>query len=305
MTPKVEPEYTTSTMVSLDIIKLLFIAADLQGLQCCAADVTNAYIQAYTKEKIYTIAGPEFGELAGRIFLVDKALYGLQTSGNCWHAQLVDDLMSMGFIPSKANIDLWMRKQKDHYEYIAVFVDDLLVFSKKPGEILATLKKRTGYELKNVGPPEYYNGADMQYDKQSGFWEMSAKTYIKNTCEKIETLFNTSLKNYGSPLEGGDHPETDDSDPLEGEGITKYQMLVGCAQWAVTIGRYDIQYATNTMARFGGNPREGHLKRMMRIFGYLKHHPKHRIRFDTSNPDYSRLHFMEQLKPSLKMHPYQ
>ena len=62
------------------------------GLKCIAGDITLAYIQAHTKEKVYTIAGPEFGDLEGRILLIDKALHGLQGSGNAWHAKLADDL---------------------------------------------------------------------------------------------------------------------------------------------------------------------------------------------------------------------
>ena len=115
----------------------------------------------------------------------------------------------------------------------------------------------------------------MGINPESGYWQMSAKTYIKNTCEKIEGLFDVKLKNYGSPMETGDHPEIDESDLLDPEETTKYQMLVGCAQWAVSLGRYDIQYATNLMARFAHCPREGHMKRMFRIFGYLKHHAKY------------------------------
>jgi hypothetical protein len=120
---------------------------------------------------------------------------------------------------------------------------------------------------------------------------MSAKTYIKNTCKKIEDIFGIKLKNYGSPMEDSDHPEVDETDFMSIEEISKYQMLVGCAQWAVTIGRFDIQYATNTMARFASAPREGHMKRMLRIFGYLQHHAKHRIAFDIDEPNYEGLSF--------------
>ena len=56
-------------------------------------------------------------------------------------------------------------------------------------------------------------------------------------------------------METGDHPEVDESDFLAPQEIPKYQMIVGCAQWAVTLGRFDIQYATNTMARFASEPR--------------------------------------------------
>ena len=153
--PKIDPQDSTSTMVSLDTICLAFLAAQLQGLKCLTADVSLAYIQSFTKEKVYTVAGPEFGELSGRNMIIEKALYGLQGSGNAWHARFADDLYSMNFTPSKADPDLWMRKCDNHYEYVAVFVDDILIFSKNPEEILKKIK----YDLKNVGPPENYNGA--------------------------------------------------------------------------------------------------------------------------------------------------
>ena len=293
MTEKLEIEDVTSTMISLDSIKLLFIAGELQGLKCMAADVTSAYIQAYTREQVYTIAGPEFGKDEGKTIYIVKALYGLQTSGNEWHGRFADDLTSMGFIPSKADSDLWMKFKGDHYEYIGVFVDDILVFSKHPEKIIKAIQDTLGYDLKGIGPPEYYNGADMSFNSDTQNWELSARTYINNVCSKIESLFEVKLKNYGSPMEVGDHPEVDESDLLTPAEITRYQMLVGCAQWAVTIGRFDIQYATNTLARFAVAPREGHVKRMLRLFGYLKHHAKYRLAFDMDPPNYEGLEFME------------
>ena len=123
--------------------------------------------------------------------------------------------------------------------------------------------------------------------------ELEAATYIKTVCEKIEKLYDTKLKNVGLPLEAGNHPEMDESDFLYREEISKYQMLCGCAQWAVSIARWDIQFAVNSMARFASKPREGHLKRMLRIFGYLKYHAKGRIKIDMEAPNYDNLKFTE------------
>lgn len=41
-----------------------------------------------------------------------------------------------------------MRDKGDHYEYIAVYVDDLLVFSKDAMSIIETI--RNEYDLKGV-----------------------------------------------------------------------------------------------------------------------------------------------------------
>ena len=56
-------------VVSLDAVRTAFFIADLNGLECMAADIGNAYLHGKTKEKIYTIAGPEFGELEGSILI--------------------------------------------------------------------------------------------------------------------------------------------------------------------------------------------------------------------------------------------
>ena len=53
-----------------------------------ATDIGNAYLEAYTSEKVCFIAGGEFGELAGHLIIIIKALYGLKSSGLHWHDRL-------------------------------------------------------------------------------------------------------------------------------------------------------------------------------------------------------------------------
>ena len=95
------------------------------------------------------IAGPEFGEHAGKRMIIDKGLYGLKTSAARFHEHLSAKLRSMNFKPCASDSDFWMRDAGDHYEYIATYVDDLLVFSRKPLEIIEEVKK--DYILKGIG----------------------------------------------------------------------------------------------------------------------------------------------------------
>ena len=53
---------------------------------------------------------------------------------------LADNLRGMGFRLCKADPNLWMRRKADYYEYVAVMVDDLLVFSQEPVELIMELK---------------------------------------------------------------------------------------------------------------------------------------------------------------------
>jgi hypothetical protein len=58
--------------------------------------------------------------------------------------------------------------------------------------------------------------------------------------EQFERMFNHKAKEYTSPLEKGDHLETDTSEELDANGIKMYQSLIGSLQWAVSLGRFDI-----------------------------------------------------------------
>ena len=68
-----------------------------------ATDVGNAYLHGITREKVYIVAGPEFGEHEGKVLIFVKSLYGLISSTARWHEALSMTLRAMGYLPSKAD----------------------------------------------------------------------------------------------------------------------------------------------------------------------------------------------------------
>ena len=56
----------------------------------------------------------------------------------------------MGFKPSRADPDTWMKYSKDgsHYEYIAVYIDDLAIYMEDP--------KSFCDKLREVAPINYH-----------------------------------------------------------------------------------------------------------------------------------------------------
>ena len=104
-----------SGVISLCGIQLLVFLAELNDLDLWTTDIGNAYLEAETQEKVYIIAGPEFGELEGHTLIIFKALYGLRTSGLQWHEHFANCLRDMGFIPCKAEPDIWMQQNGKIY----------------------------------------------------------------------------------------------------------------------------------------------------------------------------------------------
>ena len=98
---RVDPKglLTQATIVKGISVHLLDAIADSQGLQVMCGDIGNVFLQANTKEKVYTHVGKEFGKHAGKIALIIKALYRLTTSAERFRLLLADFLQECGFNP--------------------------------------------------------------------------------------------------------------------------------------------------------------------------------------------------------------
>ena len=288
-------ESVYSGVVSLQGIRLITFIAELNDLELWGTDVGNAYLESYTKEKVCFIAGPEFGELEGHTMQMIKAQYGLKSSGKCWHDRLFDVLSDMGFKPSKAESDIWMRDCGDHYEYIACYVDDLLIASRNPKAITDSLEAAPhNFKLKGTGEVKYHLGCTFARDSD-GTLTMGPQKYCERVKAQYVALFgeNPSTK-VTSPIEKNDHPELDMTPLLDASGVTKYQSLIGALQWAISLGRFDIGVAVMSLSSFRAAPRVGHLERLKRVACYLCKMDQGCIRVRTDEPDYSMLEHRPQ-----------
>jgi Reverse transcriptase (RNA-dependent DNA polymerase) len=66
-----------SGVVSLRGFHLVLFVAELNHLNIWATNIGNAYLEAYTSEKVYIITGPEFKDREGHILIISKALHGV------------------------------------------------------------------------------------------------------------------------------------------------------------------------------------------------------------------------------------
>src|SRR5210317_736063 len=114
----------------------------------------------------------------------------------------------------------------------------------------------------------------------------SARTYIENAITRLEESLNSTFSLYNTPMSEIEHPELDDSPHLNPVNHSKYKSLIGCANWIVTLGCFDIVYAVNTYTRFSQALREGHLVGLKRVFGYLKKWIKGTTLIDPNYPDH-------------------
>jgi hypothetical protein len=277
---------TYSTVVSRDSVRILLTIAALNDLDILGADVQNAFLTAPNKEKCWMIAGPEFGSEEGKTFLVVKALYGLKSASFSFRSYMAEKLTSMGFQSSMADPDVWLRAAtkadgESYYEYVLMYVDDILSISCDARSILEEIQGTFKFKNGKIETPEFYLGAKLQKKPINGIhcWTIMSQDYVKAAVKNVEETIKKSgrrlpTSNIDTPMNITFSPELDVTEELNEEDTTYFQELIGVLRWATEIGRVDILLEVSLLSQYQASPREGHLEQALHIFAFLKKHPK-------------------------------
>ena len=292
------PKYERyASVVSRESVRIGFLYTALNDLDILSCDVTNAYLNAPCTERLWTEAGPEFGSDKGSVMILKKAVYGLQSAGSSWHHTLAKTLEEIGFVPSRADPDVWLKEAtkptgERYYQWITCYVDDLLAISHDPKSIMANIAKT--YDFKDgAQPPDRYLGANIsrwQLPDGREVWSMSGKDYIKQALKLVRDMLSKkgltlpTGKATERPMRKDYRPEIDVSPELGKADTAEYQQLIGMLRWGVELGRLDYLYELSTLSAHLALPREGHLEAVYGIFAYLAKHEDSSIVFDDKVP---------------------
>ena len=184
---------TYPSVVSRDSVRIALLAAALNNLDVLACDIGNAYLNAQCREK-WCVAGPEFGHRSGQKIIIVRALYGLKFSGAAWRAHLAETMNDLAYKPCKADPDVWMKPQTKpdgtkYYEYVLIYVDDVLAISHNPKIVMTSLQHL--YRLKEPpAEPTRYLGANLgkyEFQDDTKAWYQSSDEYLRKTQYELLT----------------------------------------------------------------------------------------------------------------------
>jgi histone deacetylase 1/2 len=162
---------------------------------------------------------------------LDKALYGLKQAPRAWYARLCAKLVSLGFIPSKADTSLFYYNKGKHKLFVLVYVDDIIVASSSleaTKALLSDLQKE--FALKDLGDLHYFLGIEVKKINDSLILtQQRYASYIlaqsgMSRCKAIDTPLSTTEKL--SDYEGY---------ALGSDDSTKYRSLVGALQYLTLV----------------------------------------------------------------------
>ena len=99
---------TYVSVISRELVHILFLIDDLYDIKFLGADIRNDFLITKCTEKVCFKAGTEFTSREGMWVIIVRTLYGINISGASFRAHLANTLWTMGFKPTISNPDVWM-----------------------------------------------------------------------------------------------------------------------------------------------------------------------------------------------------
>ena len=88
---------TYASVVSCGSVRLAFLIVELNDLDILSGNTQNAYLNAPTKEKVFFNAGDEWKYDQGKVIIIVRSLYGLNSSALIWSNHLYE-ILSYHFV---------------------------------------------------------------------------------------------------------------------------------------------------------------------------------------------------------------
>jgi hypothetical protein len=118
-------------------------------------DYDTAFLNATLSNKVYIILPAGCGKHSGKIWLLNKALYGLCQAPLEWFDEIHGSVIQLGYVATTADPCIFVKKQDGYSPIIlCLYVDDTIVCYDKQCEstwLADKAKLQSKYKIKDLG----------------------------------------------------------------------------------------------------------------------------------------------------------
>jgi hypothetical protein len=193
-----------------------------------------------------------------------KALYGLKQAPRTWYGRIDNFLMSLSFIKSKADSNLYYKIENDDQVILLLYVDDLFLTGNE--NLITDCKKKLALEfkMKDLGQMHYFLGLEV--------WQNPGEICLsqgKCVVEILKRFGMMDCKSMTTPMTTNPKLLCDTSSEIV--DATLYRQMIGPLMY-LTYTRPDICFVVNTLSQYMVEPRHVHLIAAKHVMRYLRYH---------------------------------
>lgn len=269
-----------STVVQTGNLRLLFALAAQRKMKIITFDVKTAFLNGNLEEEIY-MKIPEGYNAPGKICLLKKALYGLKQAPLQWNKRLTEFLTGENLKQLKTDQCVFKTKNKDKKMFLAVHVDDGILFGEDEHQmkiLLEGLKKN--FEITVQENPTQYLGLEIRRVEDGIF--INQARYSKQVLNKYQM-------NASKPVSTPIAPPKKNLQALVNESSAysnfPYREVIGSLLYLSCKTRPDLAYAVNYESRSMEKPTSLDISNVKRTLRYLNGHQKDGIFYSSKTKD--------------------
>lgn len=262
---------TYAPVVRYDSIRVLLAMAVAEEMEILQFDVKTAFLYGELKEEIWIELPEGPWQSKERVVKLQKSLYGLKQSPHCWNERLNNVLTEFNLQRSDADDCIYVGSYGADKIYLALYVDDGLVFCKSKNTLRKFLNQiGKVFDIK-ISEPRCFVGLEIERDRDRNWLKIHQASYTQQLIERfnmkeakgmsIPVDPHTRLSKEMSPNTQAGKEEMD---------RIPYASLVGSLLFAANVTRFDIAFGVNVLSRYLQNPGLQHWKAAKRILRYLK-----------------------------------
>lgn len=271
-------KHTFSPVAKLTTVGVLLAVATIKGWPLHQLDVNNAFLHGHLDEEVYMLPHEGYQHAKpGQVCRITKSLYGLKQASRQWNTELTQFLLKFGFVQSKQDYSLFVKKVSIGMVVALVYVDDLLLIGDDQN-IIFNLKSALHRKLtiKDLGLARFFLGLEMIRNKTGIL--VHQRKYIKDIIHDCQMQ---ASKSSPFPLPKGLKLSTDQGTPLR---LPKqYRRLIGRLLF-LNLSMPDLSYAIKHLSQFMTDPRQPHMDAALHVVRYLKHTLKLGLFFPSIQP---------------------
>ena len=243
-------------------VKMIMSIQAITGAFAMVLDVKGAYLKSEVPDNSTEMLYIRFPN--GKIYKLQKYLYGLKQAGFKWQENVTGVLIREGYSQSEADPMVFSKWVNGEFITMTLHVDDFYVIStdeamlKKLHEILSQEYGTVSIKSEDIMA---YLGMEVRIEDNGDIF-LSQPAYIMSLIELLDLRGKTSR----TPMSvDAPHVEGDD----ERVDQTHYLSLVGALNHLSQYTRPDLLFAVSSVAQKCSAPTVRDLKAVTRIFQYL------------------------------------
>nr|GEV96090.1 retrovirus-related Pol polyprotein from transposon TNT 1-94 [Tanacetum cinerariifolium] len=263
----------------IEAIRLFLAYASFMGFTVYQMDMKSTFLYGTIDEEVYVMQPPGFQDpkFSAKVYKVEKAVYGLHQAPRVWYGTLLKYLLKNGFQRGKIDQTLFIKKQREDFILVQVYVVDIIFGSSNPQlcrEFEAHMHDK--FQMSAIGELNFFLGLQV-LQKEDGIFLLQDK-YVGDILKKFRY---SDVRSLNTPMDK-ENPWGNDRTGKDVD-LHLYRSMIGSLMY-LTASRPDIMFAICACARNQVTPKEGHLHAVKRIFRYLKGHPKLGLWYPKESP---------------------